>query len=170
MSDARLPGCVLPVVLSLVLVLLAGCGFKPRGQALASGQLGEVYVEASGTSIGEELRLFLHDAGVARAESAEKADVVVRLGGESYERRVLTVDAETGRAREFVLEYRVSYGARTREGGVLIENQQLLLKRDFVFDDDAVIGKSREADTLRDEMRRDAVLQILGRLDRAMGG
>ena len=170
MSDARVPGFVLPIVLSLALASVSGCGFQPRGQSLASGQLGEVYVDASGASIGEELRLFLHDSGVARAESAEKADVVVRLGGESYERRVLTVDSQTGKAREFVVEYRVSFSARTREGGMLIENQQLLLKRDFVFDNDALIGKSREEDQLRNEMRRDAVLQILGRLDRAMGG
>ena len=167
MSDAKLPALLLCTVVSFA---LAGCGFQPRGQSLASGKLGSVYVQNSGAAIGDELQLYLDDAGVVRAPDAASADVIVHLSGERYDRRVLSVDANTGKAREFELEYRVNYSALTRAGGMLVENQVLTLTRDFVFDADALIGKSREESELREEMRRDAVLQILGRLDRAMGG
>ena len=170
MSDGRLSRSLLGVVLSLALVSVAGCGFQPRGQSLAAGHLGEVYVEASGAQLGAELRQFLDDVGVALAATPAAADVVVSISGERYEKRVLAVDANTGKAREYEVQYDVDYSARTRTGRTLFDNQRLSLTRDYVFDADAVIGKSREETALRDEMRRDAVQQILGRLDRALGG
>ena len=169
MSRAKLPALLPGIVLGLALMSVAGCGFQPRGESIAAGNLGNVYVEGGGL-LGEELRLFLSDSGVAGSETAAAADVVVRLAGERFDRRVLSVDSQTGKAREYVIIYNVTYSALARSGRTLVDNQRLTLERDYVFDRDAVIGKSREEAELYEEMRRDAALQILGRLDRALGG
>lgn len=156
------------LALALCLGALAGCGFQLRGGSLTAERLGDVYVQSQGSTIGSELWYYLDDAGVARSNSAAAADVVIELANEDFDRRVLTVDAETGRAREYELEYVVTYSARTGGGETLITPQVLSVTRDYVFDPIAVIGSSREEGVLLEEMRRDAVQRILSRLDRVL--
>jgi len=50
----------------------------------------------------------------------------------------------------------------------VLGSQSVSLLRDYVFDPDAVIGKSREEGVLREEMRRDAAQQILRRIRAAI--
>ena len=66
--------------------------------------------------------------------------------------------------QEFELSYTVSINARTADGKILIPPEVLSVRRDYVFDRDALIGKSREESVLRIEMRQDAAQQILLRL------
>ena len=51
---------------------------------------------------------------------------------------------------------------------MLVNRQTVSLVRDYVFDTDQVIGKSREQNVLRKEMRRDAAQRILTRLSAAL--
>jgi LPS-assembly lipoprotein len=155
---------------TLVCASLGACGFKMRGESITSGRLGEVFILNRGSNIGSELWYYLDDAGVPRAPSAAAADVVIELGNESFERSVLTVDPQTGRAREYELTYVVTYSARDSGGAALLEPQVLTVTRDYVFDPNAVIGSSREEGVLQEEMRLDAVQRILSRLDRSLGG
>ena len=162
-SSSRLAAWLL---LAAGVVAFSGCGFHLRGQALGSGQLGTVYVQTGSTAVGQDLRDYLGEAGVERSDTVEAADIVVVVHNEHYERRVLTVDAETGKAREYELEYRVRYSARDSQGRTLVDNDSVDLFRDYVFDPAAVLGTSFEENLIRTEMRRDAVQQIVGRLAR----
>ena len=70
--------------------------------------------------------------------------------------------------REFELSYSVSFELRKTDGTVLVEHQTVSLVRDYLFDADQVIGKSREQNVLKKEMRRDAAQRILTRLSAAL--
>jgi LPS-assembly lipoprotein len=158
------------VALASALASLAGCGFHLRGQSLEAGNFGNVYVQSrGGGTLGAELRLSLEDAGVRSVDKASDADVIVTVADERFVRSVLSVDPNTGKAREYEIVYRATYSARRRDGSAVVGEQQIEIARDYVFDPDAVLGKSREEDVLREEMRRDAVQQILGRLSRVSG-
>jgi len=160
----------LAVLCLAALIAVAGCGYQLRGQALSAGRLGTVFVQTGGSQIGTELLYYLEDAGVSSATDVASADTVISMSNEVFDRRVLTVDPNTGRPREYELQFLVTYSARSRDGASLISGETLSLTRDYVFDDTAVIGASREEGVLLEEMRRDAVLQILSRLDGLAGG
>lgn len=155
-------------VLLLAGALLSGCGFHLRGESLQGGQLGRVYVQSPDQLVTDELKLFLEDAGATITGNRGAADIVLVVSNESFDKRVLAVDPNTGQDSEFEIDYHVDFSATRRHGKTLLPVQAINLQRDYVFDPAAVLGMSREESVLRDEMRRDAVQQMLGRLDRAL--
>jgi LPS-assembly lipoprotein len=94
----------------------------------------------------------------------QDAEVVITVDHEAFTRQVLSVDPTTGKAREFALTYTAQFSAQGGNGAFLVEPQLVQISRDFIFEETAVIGKSREEDLLRIEMQRDAAQQILRRL------
>ncbi|MCP5149673.1 MAG: hypothetical protein H6983_19265 [Ectothiorhodospiraceae bacterium] len=158
---------LLPGVLALA-VVLGGCGFQLRGQAGLPEDVRSVYLEGV-PAIADELEIFLESAGASREKGQAGSDLAIFLRNERYHRRVLSVDPNSGKEREFELVYLVEFDARRGDGTVLVEPQEVSILRDYVFDPDAVIGKSREEEVLREEMRRDAAQQILRRLGGAWG-
>jgi LPS-assembly lipoprotein len=73
-----------------------------------------------------------------------------------------------GRAREYTLSYAISFslnGPQPVTGDVFrIEQQDLRIERDFLFDPEDVLGNARGESQLYEEMRQDLVRLILLRL------
>jgi LPS-assembly lipoprotein len=153
----------------LLAALLAGCGFQLRGTEVLPPDLGALHVSAPNVLL-RETEVFLEGSNTRLVPGHDGADVVLTMGNERYDRRVLSVDPSTGKEREFQLAYSVDVRAVTRDGRTLIAPQVVTLQRDFVFERDALLGASREETVLREEMRRDAVQQILYRLRAAAHG
>jgi len=148
----------------LFAALISGCGFHLRGIAPLPEGVNAVHVRAPSTVLADEVSIFLEAGGARATESSEEADAVLNVSSEQFARRVLSVDPQTGKEREFELAYTVSFDLVGSDGKALLAGESLRLLRDFVFDADAVLGKSREEGVLRDEMRRDAAQQIVRRI------
>ena len=153
---------------AVALGALGACGYQLRGSGGLPEGLSSVYIDSQSSVIANELQLYVEAAGASRASSPTEADATIKVGTERYDRRVLSVDATTGKEREFELSYVVSFSFTRKDGEELVSWQPVRLIRDFEFDADAVIGSSREEDTLREEMRRDAVQQMLRRIQAAV--
>jgi len=151
----------------LVATHITGCGFELRGRASLPDDIRSVQVNAP-AALRDELEIFLEGGGAELVESGTTADVTINVGNETYDRRVLTVDPNTGKEREFELAYSVAFDVKRADGTAVLGSQSVSLLRDYVFDPDAVIGKSREEGVLREEMRRDAAQQILRRIRAAI--
>ena len=67
-------------------------------------------------------------------------DAVLSAYDENYQRRVLSVDSNTGKAREYELAYTVKFNLVDGDGEALVSEQLVRLVRDFVFDEDAVLN------------------------------
>ena len=154
--------------LLLVVTLLAGCGFALRGANVLPENLRDLYLVAP-TELRSQVEVFLEGSRTRLVERRDAASVVLSMVKPRYDRRVLSVDPTTGKEREFELSYTVDVSATARDGSPLLTPQPVTLLRDYVFDRDALIGASREEGVLRDEMRRDAVRQVLLRLRAAAG-
>jgi len=157
--------------IALVLILtaaLSACGFQLRGANVLPGDLHNLYVQAP-ESLMDEVRVFLDGTGTRVQKQRDGADVILTLSDDRYDRRVLSVDPATGKEREFELNYSLIYQAQRADGKTLLDSNRLTIRRDYVFDRDAIIGKSREEGVLRNEMRRDAIQQVLFRLQSATG-
>jgi LPS-assembly lipoprotein len=146
--------------------LLSACGFQLRGANILPPDLKNLYIQAS-EALRDEVSVFLEGTDTQILNNRKDADVILTLSDSLFDRRILSVDPNTGKEREFELIYSLNYLAKRPSGKTLLNSNRLTVRRDYVFDEDAVIGKSREQGVLRAEMRRDAVQQILFRLQSA---
>ena len=148
--------------------VVAGCGFQLRSWDL-SNHVASYYIQTSGSNeLERPLGRALQQAGVAPAESAGDAALVVTLHQLSSGRRGVSV---TPRARvaEYALTLSVSYSARA-DGQVLLPTQTARSRRVYQVDRDNVVGSSEEQALLEREMRNDLVQQILRAVDTVIGG
>lgn len=148
-------------------LVLSACGFHLRSarSGVADIQADRIYVDENrADNLADEVRSQLKDAGVKVTDSADNAQFVILLANEGFHRDVLSVSPKTGK----VEEYEVTLSARlsvTEVGGDnLLDNDPVSQVRDFTYDQNAVLGKFSEEETLRDELTRDAADQVLRRV------
>jgi outer membrane lipopolysaccharide assembly protein LptE/RlpB len=155
------------VALMLVAVLQSSCGFALRGTSGLAEYVNIVDVRTSNVFIRDELESYLREDGIKIAKSGDAvvADAILQVGSEIYEQRVLSVSPDTGKAREYEIAYVFSYSFIDSGGQPLIVPGSVKLLRDFVVDIDQVIGNSRELGVLNQEMRRDAIQQLIRRIE-----
>ncbi len=145
-------------------VALAGCGFHLRGGVSLPEAYSPVYVVAPGL-LGAEVEAALRAGGVAVTDDPGAAGARLEVAGERFARRTLSVDPDTGKAQEYELSYSTRFRLLDAGGDVLMGPRPIALQRDYLFDADAVLGSSRQQSVLREEMRRDAVQQLLRRVN-----
>ena len=155
------------LVLALAIATAGGCGYQLRGAVSLPPDLDAIHV-AGPPEIGAALARML-DSGGIQVQAPGPARAVLRLSDERFSRRLLSVDPDTGKEREFELAYQVAFQLTDAGGEVLVPKQSVSLLRDYIFDADAVLGKSREQSVLHTEMRRDAAGQIARRLATSLG-
>ena len=156
------------LVLALVVLTASGCGYQLRGAVSLPSDLDGIHVTGP-SEIGAALTLVLDSGGVQVAPDRASAKAVLRLNGEMFDRRVLSVDANTGKEREFELAYQIAFELTRADGEELMPRQTVSLVRDYVFDPNEVLGKSREQAVLHAEMRRDAATQVVRRIAASLG-
>lgn len=148
-----------------ILLLLTACGFHLRGSVQLPPELASLAVldARPATDIAPALRRGLKNTGVQVSGSAP---MVLQLRSEQYGKRVLSVDA-SGRAQEYGLSYTVRFSLANTAGAVWLPETTVSETRDLRFDASAVLGTGSEETQLKAEMRQNAVLQILRRLQAA---
>ena len=156
------------IILALVLAAAGGCGYQLRGTASLPPELGAVHVTGLRDISAAVVRM-LDGAGVRVEPAGDPAGTVLHISDERLDRRVLSVNPDTGKESEFELAYHVTFRVTGAEGEELVPRQTVSLLRDYVFDARAVLGKNREQETLHAEMRRDAAARIVGRIGATLG-
>ncbi len=153
------------LLLFTLLLSLTACGFHLRGSVQLPPELAEMALRdaSPATDILPELRRALKNENIRLSETAP---LVLQLKAEQYGKRVLSVDS-SGRAQEYGLSYTVRFSMKGNDGAVWLTEQAVTESRDLRFDANAVLGTASEERLLKTEMRRDAVLQILRRLQKA---
>ena len=156
------------LVLALVVMTVGGCGYQLRGSVSLPPGLDAVRV-AGPLEISNALTRLLDGGGIHVRSARGSTGALLQLGDERFNRRVLSVDPDTGKESEFELAYSVTFRVTGGDGEELMPEQMVSLLRDYVADADAVLGKGREEGVLHAEMRRDAAGQIVRRVATALG-
>jgi len=144
----------------LLLLSLAGCGFQLRGNAALP--FASVFIEG-GQEIVVALERAIRPTATKVTTRAQDAQVTLQILGESREKRILSLDS-AGRVSEYRLLYRVSFKAVDNKGRELLEQQQIELRRDITFNDNQTLAKESEELLLYRDMQVDAVQQIIRRM------
>ena len=151
---------------SATLLLLAGCGFKLRGAPDFAFQ--SLYVNAGETSpFGNEIKRNLASIGaltlITDAKDQARAQAILDILSEAREKTVVGVNT-SGQVREFQLRTRLRFRLRTPQGKELIDDTELLLRRDISFNESAVLAKEAEEGLMYRDMQSDIVQQLIRRL------
>ncbi len=162
----------MPIPIRLLLsllpaVLAASCGWHLRGAASMPEGVETVYVDAPNRSLREAWTMQLSQSGVDVTDAEKTADARFEVDTETFDRRVLSVDPDTGKVREYMLAYTATVQLKRADGSILFEPQTVRQVRTYVFDEAAVVGSQNEQDALHREMRFGAVQQVLRRLQLA---
>jgi LPS-assembly lipoprotein len=148
-------------------LLLSACGFHLRGQESANlpASLASLRLSAPAYApLTVEMRNALKgQAGIRVVEDLDASVATLILGNEQIQSQVQAIDI-TGKVSDYLLNYSVSFSLTGADGKVLLPSQAIKLQREYTFDKLNVLAKEREDEFLRQEMRRDAVQQILRRL------
>jgi LPS-assembly lipoprotein len=147
------------------IISLAACGFHLRSAYRLPSQMAHTFIQADNphSELTRSLKRDLKASEVDLVTNRDEASAILRLFGESSSRRVISVDS-LGRAREYELNYQISFSLSATESDWHVQDQVLKLQRDFLFDPEDVLGKAREEATLITDMQRDIQRLIMLRL------
>ena len=144
------------------LFLLAGCGFHLKGYNQATPNLDGLFVEQGDRrdTLAGEIRRELAGVGVKLAASPAEARHLLRISGEKYSQRVMSVDAN-GKVLEYELRMQASYEVRGADGKAVLPLTPMELTRQNNSVGTDELGQRNEAALLRGDMRRDMASQII---------
>jgi LPS-assembly lipoprotein len=162
--DFHLP--CLSVILAAAALALTGCGFQLRGSA--SLPFDSMYVQAPATSpFALQLKRAVRAGSATRVvERAGEGQVVLQILGEQQEKEILSLGGG-GRVREFQLRYRVLFRLTDASNREHIPASEIVLRRDYSFNDEQALSKESEEALLYRDMQGDAVQQLVRRLQAA---
>jgi LPS-assembly lipoprotein len=158
-----------PALALLCLSLLNSCGFQLRGAYQLPAAMQQTYIDASSVNgdLVRSLSIALRASDIQLLDAPSSDAAQLKLFNETRSKRVVSVDSR-GRAREYTLSYAISFSLVGRQPATdeafRIEQQDLQIDRDFLFDPEDVLGNARGESQLYEEMRQDLVRLILLRL------
>lgn len=148
-------------VIMLLTLALAACGFQLRGTADLAFK--NVYIQGGKLSINRDLERTLKTNGVQIAAKSEDAELLLEMVSESNQKRIMSLSGG-GLVREFELIYLLNFRIREASNPIWGPVQTIRNRRDFSYNDNALLGKVEEEERLNADMRQDAIREILRRL------
>ncbi|MDI1300135.1 LPS assembly lipoprotein LptE [Methylotenera sp.] len=148
-------------VVFLFALALSACGYQLRGVADLSFK--KLYIQGAPLSISKDLKKSLKTNGIQVVGSAEEADLLLELLSETNEKRILSLSG-TGVVREYELNYRASFRTRAPASPTWSQPQTVQTRRNYSYNDSALLGKAEEEARLNLDMHNDAVREMLRRL------
>ena len=148
--------------------LLSACGFHLRGQGTLHMPFKTLYIQSANlyTPFIAELTRAVEAAGAEVVDTPEGAELTLHIVTEKMDKKILSLSG-AGRVREYQLNLTISFRADAAVQQERIAPAELVLQRIFSYDDEQVLAKEREELLLQENLRSDAVQQLLRRLNRA---
>lgn len=151
-------------VLAGSMLYLAACGWRLQGVQRLPQAMSITYVDAADrySDFNRALRESLTAAGAELVNDRNQARAIIRVRRDESGQRVLSVSA-TNRPEEYEVFYVVEYSV---EGvnGELLGVQMIERKRDYSYDEAALLAKQREQAVLREALARELAGLVMRRL------
>jgi len=150
--------------LALAVMLVSACGFHVRGDASLSARMRAPYLAVPDryTPFHAELQRSLQAAGAEPAASPETATALVRVWVDETGRNILAISARNT-PQEYEVYYRVEYSV-TAGGEEILPRQQVVLAREYAYDETAVLAKEHEERDIVQALARDLATLVTRRL------
>lgn len=149
---------------AILLLSLAGCGFRFRTTPDFPPQMAVTYIETKDrySPFYRDLVAELRRSDLKLTDDPAQARTIIKVLTDDTGRRLLAVSG-----RNVPVEYQVYYRVRFAvdvDGVEVVPAEQLFLSRDFAYDETQVLGKDREEDSIRQAIANDLVGLVTRRL------
>jgi LPS-assembly lipoprotein len=151
------------LLLIYFLLLTTACGFHLRGSQTTKINVDNIFI-IGGSALAEEVKSQFLNAGTSFAASSQDASYVITLKESRFEKSVLSVSPTTGKVEEYQVAFQAKMDAIRADGTYIIENEKIMVIRDFAFDENAVLGEFSEESIIQEDLVRHAANQVLRRL------
>lgn len=151
--------------LLMIALMISACGFHLRGNYDLSKSLAVVSLQgiSQHSDTGRLLVSALNASDVTVADEKDTNNFRLVISNESINKRILSLDS-TGRANQYELRYQLSFKLQDEQGQDRVAEKTISLRREFLYDENLVLAKSAEEKRLVQDMRSDAVQQLIRRL------
>jgi len=157
-----------PHVLWLVILCMTGCGFHLRGMVDMPQWLDNVAVVEEGhRELASLLREQLEAYNIKVSSDPALAVYWLMIQSEAFQQQITSVSASTT-PRQYQLIYTVHFKLQAKQGKEIVPSSQVVVTRQITVNSDRILGSDEEEDITKQEMRSDAVMQILNRLSRSL--
>ena len=158
------------VLMAVLAIALTGCGFQLRGQIDLPDSMRLIRVTSPDdtTDFVRELTAQLRGNGVQLAKGTTANASVLRITRERVYREALTI-SQDARVREYIVYLEVSFDFLNADGEPMIQNEMIRLSRDYRFDEQAILGSSREEEILAEDLARSLASMIVRQLASQLG-
>jgi LPS-assembly lipoprotein len=150
---------------TLLVALVAGCGFQLRGAPPVSAALQPLAVDCSSQvpetlclSVREQLRL-----GEIKLVPVAQADYILRLQRFAEDRRATAITAQAA-AAEYTLRHSIELEVVSADRIPIVANTRLNTTESYRYDETNVLAKQREEEALRQQLNDRLAQQVLFRL------
>ena len=152
-----------PIMALCIAVTVGGCGFQLRGSADLPWD--SLFVDLPNNNpLGAELKRNLRAGTKTRiVERREDAQAILQANAETRGKTILSLNS-SGAVREFRLKYQFAYRIIDKDGKDIGAPAEMLIERDYSFNDNRVLAKESEEALLYRDMQTDMVQQIMRRL------
>lgn len=152
----------------VAVLTLTACGFHLRGEVELPPELQRLRLDMadSGPRIRRDLAAALERGGVTLMPAEATDAAVLRVPVNIAYTEALTI-SEQARVREYAVRHRVVFELLAADGKSILPPQEILLQRDFVFDERDALGVAGQEEALRRDLEREMVRAILRRIESA---
>jgi LPS-assembly lipoprotein len=151
----------------LLAAFLSGCGYHLTGSGSLPPAMSTTFVRTTSpnseffSSLRQELRL----RGLTVVESEAEAGARLIIAVDETGQRILSVSARNI-PREYEIYYNVTFSVETGAGS-LVDEQSVVARRSYTFDETEVLAKSREERILRRALADDLARRVVRRIEAA---
>jgi len=155
---------------------MTGCGFHLRGSVTLPEQMATTYIQDSNPAslISSKLKRALiknnvnvidgfNETNINTGKTPGTSIAVLQLTNENFNQRQLSSGSST-LIKEYELNYAITFSLRNQNNKTLLSTQTIKVTREQTFDETQVLAKTTEQDKMKKEMIRDAIRQMLRRL------
>ena len=147
-------------------LILSSCGFHLRGMIDMPSWLNHVavIVEQANSSVGTDIVKYFHsyhvDACLGQPGTAKFWLIIEQ---DKFEERIVSVSSSTT-PRQYELIYTVIFKLVKAKGQEIIPSSKIIVNRQATINSNRILGSTQEEELLKNEIRRDAAIQIINRI------
>lgn len=149
-------------------MVLSACGFHLRGQNDFDLPFETIYLKVANDNglFIKELITAIQANTVQIISTPEQAQLTLEIVSEVTGRDILSLSV-AGTVLEYRLKYTISLRAYDQKQQEWLAPQEITLHRDYSYDSTQILAKQQEEAQLYQDMRSDAVKQVMRRLNHA---
>ena len=163
-SETGLKRCVTGALLGCSVLWLTACGFRFQNAPEFPAEMAVTYIQTDDrySLFYRELVSTLRRSDIKLTAEPAEARTVIRILSDETGRRTLTVTARNVPA-EYEVYYRLIFSVDVN-GREAVPYEELVLTRDYPFDETQVLGKANEEQLIMQAIARDMVGLVTRRL------